>query len=303
MQRPDRLDNVSAQNIRDILGAAARLSRAKVCLYDTSGYLAGVGKAKPEDFDLQRHTCDFCFAVRALPGGRETCILSDVYEGVELAFANRAPVFHTCHAGLTEIIVPILYEDKLLGTAFCGQCRIEGETSAYAVLQKLAHFGCKQDELRRHFEALPLLERRALRDTATLLDHAFRHLVREFGATALKEYFTYNRRSLAENARAYIGERFFDALTVKQVASHLHITPAHLTRVFKNEVGENISDYIHRQRIEKACELLAYPNIPIGSIAVNVGYPDQNYFSRRFKQYTGCSPRAFRQQMNTSKSC
>ena len=51
-----------------------------------------------------------------------------------------------------------------------------------------------------------------------------------------------------------------------------------------------------RRRIERACEYLRSSEIPISSLAVNVGFPDQNYFSRRFRAMTGLSPSAYRKE-------
>ena len=80
------------------------------------------------------------------------------------------------------------------------------------------------------------------------------------------------------------------------MARELHITAAHLTRLFRRAVGESVTDYITRRRIERACEYLRSSEIPIGSLAVNVGFPDQNYFSRRFHAMTGLSPSAYRKK-------
>ena len=80
------------------------------------------------------------------------------------------------------------------------------------------------------------------------------------------------------------------------MARELHITAAHLTRLFRHAVGESVTDYITRRRIERACEYLRSSEIPIGSLAVNVGFPDQNYFSRRFRAMTGLSPSAYRKK-------
>jgi AraC family L-rhamnose operon transcriptional activator RhaR len=50
-------------------------------------------------------------------------------------------------------------------------------------------------------------------------------------------------------------------------------------------------------RTNKARELLANTNRPIGQIANNAGWPDQLYFARRFKKAHGKSPRNYRKQL------
>ena len=56
-----------------------------------------------------------------------------------------------------------------------------------------------------------------------------------------------------------------------------------------------ITEYISSVRIEHAKNLLATTSAPIGSIALNVGIDDANYFTRIFKKFVGMSPTEYRQ--------
>lgn len=52
--------------------------------------------------------------------------------------------------------------------------------------------------------------------------------------------------------------------------------------------------WLTRYRIEQAERLLTSTDKAIAEIAAAVGFPDANYFSRKFRVITGCSPRDFR---------
>jgi len=71
------------------------------------------------------------------------------------------------------------------------------------------------------------------------------------------------------------------------------LTPEYISILFAKETGVTFSNYLKRVRIEKAKELLMNTNIKIYEVACRVGYPDQKYFSKVFKEYTGVSAKQF----------
>jgi YesN/AraC family two-component response regulator len=66
------------------------------------------------------------------------------------------------------------------------------------------------------------------------------------------------------------------------------------------DMGISLWDYLNRLRNQKAKELLLLTDENITEIAAEVGYEDVGYFSRVFREITGCSPRAYRQQAQAS---
>lgn len=82
--------------------------------------------------------------------------------------------------------------------------------------------------------------------------------------------------------------------SVKSVADHLKIDRTYLYRLFKEETGMSVIDYINNCRISKAEVLLADESVSIKDVAYSVGFSDQLYFSRVFKKLRGKSPSEFR---------
>ncbi len=72
------------------------------------------------------------------------------------------------------------------------------------------------------------------------------------------------------------------------------VSPGRLRVLFQRYFGCGPLRFIHRQRLESAARLLLDPYLPVGEIGRRCGYPDANYFARRFAAELGCSPRAFR---------
>lgn len=90
---------------------------------------------------------------------------------------------------------------------------------------------------------------------------------------------------------------FQENLTINEVAAHVSVNPAHLSRVFRQFHNQAISDYLHDLRVQFACQQLADPDLALAAIALSCGFADQSHFTRVFKQCTGMTPGAFRARL------
>jgi transcriptional regulator GlxA family with amidase domain len=59
-------------------------------------------------------------------------------------------------------------------------------------------------------------------------------------------------------------------------------------------VGVSPIAYLRRQRIERARRLLRETDLPVGAIALQVGFNDFSYFARTFREVVGVTPRGYR---------
>ncbi|MDO5100595.1 MAG: response regulator [Eubacteriales bacterium] len=101
-------------------------------------------------------------------------------------------------------------------------------------------------------------------------------------------------RSFTEIEQA-IRDRLSDpTLTLKHLAEQLGFSAGHLGVLIKKELGISFQDYLIGERIKQAKLLLLTGEKKIYQIAEEVGIEDMNYFSQRFKQIVGVTPRQFR---------
>ena len=82
----------------------------------------------------------------------------------------------------------------------------------------------------------------------------------------------------------------------------MYLSPSYLSKLFKREVGENLSTYVQNVRIEEAKTLLLTTGLKTYEVAERVGIPDPVYFSRIFKKLTGVKPKDFRQAESEKSS-
>lgn len=79
--------------------------------------------------------------------------------------------------------------------------------------------------------------------------------------------------------------------SIGRLASECASSRSHFSRGFKNATGMAPHDWLRREKLNRAEELLRSRRIPIGRVAQECGFSDQSYFTRVFRQLKGVSPR------------
>jgi AraC-like DNA-binding protein/ligand-binding sensor protein len=92
----------------------------------------------------------------------------------------------------------------------------------------------------------------------------------------------------------YIHENYTRKISLKEVADVAGLSAPYFSAIFKEEMGENLSKYLNRLRVERASRLLLETNMSLSEIAGDCCFEDQSWFSKNFKAYTGISPGKYR---------
>jgi AraC family transcriptional activator of pobA len=103
---------------------------------------------------------------------------------------------------------------------------------------------------------------------------------------------------LFERFEALLERHFLEHWAVSRYAGALSITPTHLTRITRSATGRAASHLIVERIVREARRNLVYTNLPVSTIAYNLGFNDPAYFSRLFSESTGLSPRRFREKVS-----
>lgn len=91
------------------------------------------------------------------------------------------------------------------------------------------------------------------------------------------------------NCIKYINENLSKKIKVSDIAKFCGISADYLSQIFKKEIGENLSSYIVRQKLEKAKSLLLN-GISSKEICLEIGFSSQAYFVTLFKRYYNMTP-------------
>ena len=113
---------------------------------------------------------------------------------------------------------------------------------------------------------------------------------------AAQAHQTSRRDALARVLR-YVREHLSEDVALNDAAEAAFLSPNYLAHLIKKETGKTFTEIVTERRLDKAQELLMSTGARIGDIARECGFADEAYFTRRFKQWFGVSPRQWRDSM------
>lgn len=234
---------------------------------------------------------DCCACIRAKEACIESCNRSDRVH-MELAAKSKAICHYTCHAGMMEVITPILYEDVVIAYLQIGQFRdAEGVYSSRAQIQKTAQrYGLEPESLLRLYQKTPELSREKLRALMNIINI----LIRSFWEDGL---ILRNRSMLSVKIEQYIIQRLGEKIYIEELCEKFSLSKFALYGLFREEFHCTVNEYILGKRLEQAKLLLRRrPDWNITRVASSCGFADYNYFIRAFRQHTGITPLQYRKK-------
>jgi len=101
--------------------------------------------------------------------------------------------------------------------------------------------------------------------------------------------------SALRKAERFIWDNYTRKISLKEISGVSGLSAPYFSTVFKDEMGENLSNYLNRLRVERASAMLRETELPISKISTACGFEDQSWFSKVFKSYTGFSPCKYRE--------
>lgn len=113
-------------------------------------------------------------------------------------------------------------------------------------------------------------------------------------ASLVAQVYESRSRALIKKALIYMDKDYKSALSYKDVAAELFISPSYFLALFKKETGYTFVDYLTMLRMEKAKALLINSNMSITDIAYETGFNNSNYFSSLFKKTVGITAKEYR---------
>lgn len=97
-------------------------------------------------------------------------------------------------------------------------------------------------------------------------------------------------------AIAHVARHYLRPIPESEVALACSMSPSRFCREFRAAFDMTFVEYLASYRMEQAKRLLANPTMPVGDVAVAVGFTDPSYFTRVFKRQEGVAPSEYRAQ-------
>jgi AraC family transcriptional regulator len=85
-------------------------------------------------------------------------------------------------------------------------------------------------------------------------------------------------------------------ISLEQVAAEFGLSVSHFSRAFRISTGLPPHQWLLRQRVKAAKQLMTVPELPLSEIAISAGFANQSHFTRVFSSTVGVSPGAWRRE-------
>ncbi len=108
--------------------------------------------------------------------------------------------------------------------------------------------------------------------------------------------------SVFVHAVRYIRLHYKEHLTLEETAQAVFLSPTYFSRLFKEKMNISFTSYVNQLRIGEAQRLLLDTRLTIIEIAEAVGFEDQSYFSKVFKEITKRTPTQYRKHAGSFPS-
>lgn len=99
----------------------------------------------------------------------------------------------------------------------------------------------------------------------------------------------------------YLKKNYMKINSLNEVADIFGLNAAYFSRIFKKRTGENFNYYLNMIRINSAIEYLSDTEMTILEIAHAIGFENENYFMRKFKEIKKCTPSEYRKMIEKMK--
>jgi two-component system, response regulator YesN len=133
-------------------------------------------------------------------------------------------------------------------------------------------------------------------------DEKLSRVIIQDGDSLKQDNFTQNEEmNNMQKIEEYLRTHFQEDINLQTIADRFFLNRDYISRKFKQEFNETITDYLTKIRIEKSKELLANPTKKIYEIAYQVGYQNEKYFSKVFKKQTRATPNEYRNSILSNK--
>lgn len=273
----------------------------------------------------------FCTVIRENPVTCKRCYRCDAIAGLEAVRRNE-PFIYLCHCGIVDVAVPVVVGNQYLGAVMFGQVRLpdgdrDGQVSR--LVSEISSFRPEErdsrEELMEKYRQLPEMEYSRIVEIAALINSVVRYIVgravqnrsdrmayewvlrsglppsldwrgREKDETPKKGKASVPEDSPVYPALSYMQGHRSEMLRMSQMAELCHLSSSYFSKLFLRELGENFTDYMKRQKVQWAKEMLRKTDKSVNEISTELGFLDSSYFIKVFKAFEGITPLAYRQE-------
>ena len=236
---------------------------------------------------------DFCSMIQTKLGIRYRCLALDTRMCAKCKRLGEK-ITYRCHAGLSEVIVPVYIEKQLMAFACLGQFRMSDDIPR-EMTEMWKEAGYPEEELRKAFYERPKYTEEQLKRILYIFSTSIEYLL----STARLKL---RKPQLLEEILDYIDENIEKDITIGEVAEKTSKSTSTITHKVKETLGFSFKDLLIEKKLLHFEALMKKdPDMPIQEAAARVGYADPLYFSRLYRKKRGATPSSFQSDIRRSQ--
>jgi len=234
---------------------------------------------RPIGYPLRAST-DFCRTVQNSPEGKQRCCQSDcalLRKCAESGMVER----HTCHAGLIDVAVPIVWDDQVVGHLILGQ--MKSSTDFDQIFPLLSGLELDRDQMKACYNRLRVFSEEHVQSVANVAIMLTKYIL-------LNDIFhpTYDRNVIA--AANYIRSHLDGEILISELCESIHVSKSVLYKSFRRYLNCTVNEYIQTERVKRARWLILNHDMSMEEISRQVGFSELSYFCKIFKKVVGQTP-------------
>ncbi|MFV0343247.1 MAG: AraC family transcriptional regulator [Anaerocolumna sp.] len=273
-----------------------------ICINDFTGFIFLDKDLTEILYPYMIHSNPYCMIVKS------NKILWDRCQGMKKPIAEKCrklkgTFYGKCHAGVEEYILPIFFNDQLIGTLHAGLFSTNRKENEQYIKEISMSTGWDETMLLALYQKSTNSQVPEIHKVNSLLSIAVEFISRIYDDfTKSNPNFISNTRfssgedTIIGHTLEFIKRNYREKISVIEVASFCHCSVSYINHTFKRRMKVNINEYINRLRVEDATSFLAGTNLPIKEVSSFVGFHDPNYFCKVFSKIVGLSPTLYRKE-------
>ncbi len=234
------------------------------------------------DKDLYYHRNCFCMAVMESKTRYNICVKEDMQDMVIKASKVKKPFLKRCHAGVLELVIPIISNKGYEGVIMFGPVT-ENKINPLQLSE---------------YNDLPVYSE----DNFKAVENLLSNIVKSYISQLETQFFNQSLKNIKDERIAeavdFIDRNIKNKINAAIVASQATLSISRFLHLFHRETGLTYSDYVNKARMEMAKKLLCHTNLKIVDIAFEVGFCQESYFSNVFVKCNNISPAKYRKLYN-----
>ncbi len=238
------------------------------------------------------------------PSEIETALESEVFFNREYTrshqrYADELKFFNLIKNGQLDIIkanMDLINENKV-GRMSKNPLRqdVYEFVAAITLVTRFAMEGGLEEEEAYHLSDVYIQKADACVNSTQLWD-LYSHMILDFTQRVHNSKKETETSASIQLVLDYIYSHLHYEISLKTLAKHAGFTETYLCYLFKKEIGDTITEFIHKKRVAEAQSLLRYSEYTLGEISQYLGFCSQSHFTSIFRKYSDMTPAQFRKK-------